>query len=330
MKPVKLGIIGCGIAARELHWPALERLKNEFKITAVCNHTGPKAKSFAEMVGGVPCFLDYRELLASAEVEAVDIILPLHLNYEVTAAALKAGKHVIVEKPLAANIPQAKKMLELDSRYSRVKLLAENFRYRVLFNRAKQIIAVIWNIFHHVDAKYNPYARTEWRIHHRYPGGFVTDGGVHQIGAIRLLFGDIRSGRAVTKSVNPAIGEIDTMMFHFETVQGLSGELNFFYSAMGYSDETMHVLGNKGSLLVRNGEIILKQDGFKEQIEKIEDDGGFYGELKNFYEAIRRGKPLKSPFLEGYKDLKVILSAIKSARSGRKFVLRYPEQNEVC
>jgi predicted dehydrogenase len=92
----------------------------------------------------------------------------------------------------------------------------------------------------------------------------------------------------------------------------------------------MHVLGNKGSLLVRNGEIILKQDGFKEQIEKIEDDGGFYGELKNFYEAIRRGKPLKSPFLEGYKDLKVILSAIKSARSGRKFVLRYPEQNEVC
>jgi predicted dehydrogenase len=253
------------------------------------------------------------------------------LNYKVTAAALKAGKHVIVEKPLAANMLQAKKMLGLDRDHTQVKLLAENFRYRALFNSAREIInegkigrpyGVVWNIFHHVDAKYSDYARTDWRLHHRYPGGFVTDGGVHHVAALRLLFGDIRSGRAVTKSVNPVIGEIDTMMLHFETDQGVSGELNFFYSAIGYSDEAMHVLGNKGSLIIRNGEIILKRDDFTEQIEKIEDDGGFYGELKNFYEAIREGKALKSPFLEGYKDLEVILSAIKSAQSGRRFLLR--------
>jgi len=39
MKPAKLGIIGCGIAAQSLHWLALQKLKDKFKITAVCNHT---------------------------------------------------------------------------------------------------------------------------------------------------------------------------------------------------------------------------------------------------------------------------------------------------
>ena len=128
-------------------------------------------------------------------------------------------------------------------------------------------------------------------------------------------------GRRHTAGFRPAIGEIDTMMFHFETTEGISGELNVFYSAIGCSDDTMHVLGDRGSLIVRNGEIILKQDDFAEQIEKVDDDGGFYGELKNFYEAIREGKAVKNTFSEGYRDLQVILSAIQSAQSGRGFVL---------
>jgi len=63
MNPIKLGIIGCGIAARELHFPALQKLQDKFSITVVCNHSEPKAKSFAEMAGGVPFVLDYQELL---------------------------------------------------------------------------------------------------------------------------------------------------------------------------------------------------------------------------------------------------------------------------
>ena len=99
--PIKLGIIGCGIAAKKLHYPALKKLKDRFTITAVCNHTEKKAKEFSQMVGGVPYTLDYRELLAMEDVEAVAIVLPIHLNRLVIADALKAGKHVIAEKPIA-------------------------------------------------------------------------------------------------------------------------------------------------------------------------------------------------------------------------------------
>ena len=112
MKKVKLGIIGCGIAAQSLHWPALQKLKDKFEITVICNHTEKKAKDFSKILGGVPYVLDYHDLLQRSDVEAVDIALPIPLNFQVTKDALLAGKHVIVEKPLAANLSEAKMMLD--------------------------------------------------------------------------------------------------------------------------------------------------------------------------------------------------------------------------
>lgn len=83
MRKVKLGIIGTGLAAKNLLLPALQKLKNKFEIVAVCNHTEKKAKEFSKLVGGVPVYNDYQELLKRDDVEAVDITLPIHLNYKV-------------------------------------------------------------------------------------------------------------------------------------------------------------------------------------------------------------------------------------------------------
>ncbi|KNY28711.1 Gfo/Idh/MocA family protein [Pseudobacteroides cellulosolvens] len=114
MKPVKLGILGCGIAAKDLHWPALKQMKEKFEIVTVCNHTEEKAKEFAQMVGNVPYLTDYKQILANPEIEAVSILLPIHLNHQVTKEALEAGKHVIVEKPIAANMKEAEDMLSFE------------------------------------------------------------------------------------------------------------------------------------------------------------------------------------------------------------------------
>ena len=266
MIPVKLGIIGCGIAARDLHLPALQKLKHQFKITMVCNHTEPKAKDFAEMVGSVPYVLDYRELLKNPDVEAVDIVLPIHLNYKVTKDALKAEKHVIVEKPLAANLSQAKKMLDFEKQYPHVMMVAENFRYRSTFHRLKEYLtqqkigqpyAVFWNVFLHVDQN-NKYARTKWRVNHQHAGGFITDGGVHNIAALRYLFGEIISGNAFTKSINPDLGELDTLSFQFHTTQNVGGVLNVFFSARGYSENRMIILGTQGSIIIEGNKITIK------------------------------------------------------------------------
>lgn len=326
MKPVKLGIIGCGIAARDLHYPALQQLKDKFEIIIVCNHTEPKAKQFAEMVGGVPYVLDYHDLLKRQDVEAVDIILPIHLNYQVTKDSLKAGKHVIVEKPLAANLTQANEMLGFEKKYSQVKMVAENFSYRPIFFRLKKLMeqgeigkpySVFWNVFLLIDSS-NKYAQTQWRIKHQFPGGFITDGGVHNIAALRYLFGEFVSGSAFAKSVNPAIGELDTFSFQFRTKQNIDGIFNVFFSSNGFFENRIIILGDKASIIVENNTLTIKQKNRPDIREIIEDDGGYTAEFEDFYEAIRTGKKVVASFRESYRDLEIIIKALEAAETGEK------------
>ncbi|NIR52198.1 Gfo/Idh/MocA family oxidoreductase [candidate division KSB1 bacterium] len=321
MKPIKLGIIGCGIAANHLHWPALQKLRDRFQITAVCNNTRSKGKAFAKSVGGVPYLSDYRELLKRPDVEAVDIALPIYLNYRVTKDALEAGKHVLVEKPLAVNLREAKQMMELENQHSQVKMVGENFYYHDAFRQIKnrlaqgrigQPYAVFWDVFRKVDEN-NKYAQTSWRIHHKHPGGFITDGGVHNIAALRVMFEDIVAGRAFTKSVNQQIGKVDTLSFQFRTSGKVYGVLNIFASANSYFKNQFLILGTEGSLQVVNNQelFIMKSDDW--EVEKIGPDTSYQKEFEDFYQAIRTGKKVVSSFREGYRDLEIMLHALNSA-----------------
>jgi len=322
MKAIRLGIIGCGIAARDLHWPALEKLRNKFEIRAVCNHTEKKAREFSKLVGNVPYDLNYRDLLKRKEIEAVDIALPIHLNYSVTRDALAAGKHVFLEKPLAANLQQGKKMLQFDDKYPEIKMVAENFRYRPglkmvkgYLDRAKigKAYVVFWDYFNLIDSK-NKYVGTKWRIHHQYPGGFITDGGVHNIAGLRYLFGDLYHLAAFTKSVNKAIGELDSFSLQFASTSGVHGVLNIFLSSTGYSNNRILILGTDGSIILDNGRIIVKS-GDKVIVNKpLNNDNGYIEEFEDFFQAIRSGKKVESSFTEGYKDLEVIIKAINYSR----------------
>jgi predicted dehydrogenase len=325
MKPIKLGIIGCGIAARELHLPALNKLKDKFVITAVCNHTEQKAKSFSNLVGGVPYMLDYHDLLNRDDVEAVDIILPIEMNYQVTKESLQAGKHVIVEKPLAVNLIEAKAMLEFPNRFNLKMMVAENYRYRPIYRRLKSLLdsgaigspySVFWNIYRFVDTS-GKFAQTKWRINHKYKGGFITDGGVHQIAALRDLFGDFFSGNCFTNCINPSIGELDTFCLQFNTTK-IQGVLNIFYSSIGHSEDKLIILGNKGTIIIDGNKLTIKLKKKQDIDEIIDDDGGYSGQFINFHQALRYNKKIVSTFSEAYKDLETILKAIEAAETGEK------------
>lgn len=330
MKKIKLGIIGCGIAARELHLPALEKLKDRFEITMLCNHTEQKARELSQRLGNIPYVLDYHELLKSSEVEAVDITLPIHLNYKVTKDSLLSGKHVIVEKPLTANLTEAKKILSQSKASDRVMIVAENFRYRKVFMRAKELIrkgkigkpyAAMWDLFNQVTLQ-SKYARTKWRQHPQYPGAFVSDAGVHNIAALRMLFGEFTTVNAFTKSINPKIGRPDTMSMQFETRSGVNGVFNIFYSVDGYWENKLLIFGSKGSIIIQENKLTLKRNGEDDFVEDIEDDNGYMAEFLDFYNAITKNKKVQSTPLEGFRDLEVIIQALKSAEGHRRVVLK--------
>jgi predicted dehydrogenase len=334
-KSVGLGIIGCGIAASELHWPALERLREAFDVVMVCNHTPQKARRLAETIGrtygrDVPYVLDYRDLLASEDVRAVSVILPVELNREVCTAAAAAGKHVLVEKPIAENEVSARALLRLEEQYPHlVMMVAENYRYRAVFEELAGVLRsgaigvpylAEWRVWRHVDPATNPYARTSWRIQHRYEGGFVTDGGVHNVAALRDLLGDLTTVGSVSMSINPAIGRTDTLAWLFRSegrsgVPPMSGSLSIGFSVSGAEVDRLTILGSRGAAVVDGSTLRLfgADSETPTGSHPPEEDAGYSGEYRDFHRCILTGERPTSTFGEAYKDLATILEALDGA-----------------
>jgi predicted dehydrogenase len=337
MKTVGLGIIGCGIAANELHWPAISRLRDEFAVVSVCNHTREKAIRLSGVISEaygkkIPYVLDYRELLASPDVQAVSVILPVELNREVCTSAATAGKHILVEKPIAENDGNAFELLQVEERHPHlVMMVAENFRYRLVVSALADALRsgvigapyfVEWRIWQQIDPATNAYAQTPWRIHHRYAGGFVTDGGVHNVAALREVFGDLVLIGSVSASVNPGIGRTDTLASLFLSkgragIPPLSGVLSIGFSVRGVEESRMVVLGSHGSVVVDGStlKVYVASSDAPVAVYEYPDDGGYEREYRDFHRAITTGARPKSTFVEAYGDLSTILSALRQADS---------------
>ncbi len=331
MPPLRLGIIGLGLAARDLHWPALSALSRKFRVAVVCNHTIPKARSFAKLAGGVPWTQDYRAVLESDEVDAVDIVLPVELNLKVTRDALKAGKHVIVEKPLATSLKECREMVKLEKATKPVTMVAENFRYRPGLKRLRKLMkdgtfgdvyAVQWMAATDLAPETSAYGRTQWRIDHKYPGGYPMDGGVHWANAIRMLFGEVTRVSSWTTAVNPKIGDVDTHYMQFDTAEGVHGTYCHSFSAKAHHEDRLTIFGTKATGVVEDGRLVLKQRGRKERTIDLKDDGGYRGQFEAFHGAITKGTPVETPFEEGLRDFAVIEASLRSGKTGKSVKLK--------
>ncbi len=109
LKRIGTSIVGCGHVAR-IHAQALTDLE-ESRLVAVCDIVEERARAFARTYGAEKWFTDYRKMVSDPEVETVNICTHHPLHAGPTIAAAEAGKHILVEKPMAANLRQADAML---------------------------------------------------------------------------------------------------------------------------------------------------------------------------------------------------------------------------
>jgi predicted dehydrogenase len=131
-----------------------------------------------------------------------------------------------------------------------------------------------------------------------------------------LLFGDITPRQALSRSVNPEIGKIDSFSLQF-SADDVVGILNIYLSAKDYFQEGMVILGTEGTITsgqvgseFGDAKITVHREG-KTSEELFHKDTGFIEEFTDFYQAIREGKKPASTILEAYGDLKVIFDALK-------------------
>jgi predicted dehydrogenase len=124
---LKVGVIGLG-AISGAHTGAYRALPSA-DLVAVCDAAAEWLEYCRAQLGVARAFGDYRELLALPELDAVSVCLPTHLHAPVTMAALEAGKHVLVEKPMAMDAAEAESMAQAARRAGRVLMISHNQRF---------------------------------------------------------------------------------------------------------------------------------------------------------------------------------------------------------
>jgi predicted dehydrogenase len=328
---LKIGIIGCGIITQIAHLPALLKLKDKIEVISLCNHSEPKAKKTAELLGNsaLPIYKNWQEMIRKEkDLEAVLVSLPIPMNYPVSRQCIEAGLHVICEKPAGVDAKEAALTLELTQKDGPLFMTAENFQYYPGFKKASllcqegligKVHSLHWNVlqFLAVDNQYN---QTQWRNHNEYPGGYVMDGGVHFVHALQMIAGSIDSVVAKTKSINSKLGTMD-MGFALLTHQ--SGAISSLNMGWQHSDqeESLKVFGTEGSLILKEDSILLLKSDGTSQSYPLEAEDSFTEEWKDFYSAVTGLSPLVLNQETVVRDVKVIDALVKSAAEGREVMI---------
>ena len=210
---IRIGILGAGrIGPAAMVRPA-RQLGGEVRVEAVAARDAARAGDYARRFGIARASGSYRELVEDAGIDAIYNALPNSLHAEWSIRALQAGKHVLCEKPMACNAPEAQRMAEAAAGAGRV--LAEGFHYRChpLVARMKEIVAGgELGGLRHIEAHFCAPLWNFSDIRYRYElgGGATMDLGCYCINLLRFLAGaepEVTGARAL-----PALPRIDRYM----------------------------------------------------------------------------------------------------------------------
>jgi predicted dehydrogenase len=262
------------------------------------------------------------------------LALPIHLTAPITLEAARAGKHVLLEKPLGSNLEQARQLKEQLAHLPITALVAENFRYMPKIKQAQQMLRegrigeLILLRLHSVAraTTHDPqdFSSTPWRHDIQYRGGPILDGGVHHAAALRELGGDIEWVQAFTKYGGSELGGTTTISMNLRFRSGALG--NYLYSSVCHDEQSsflgLTLYGSTGTIEVHEGELrLLRPDQPTETITIDDANGGYYGEFLNFYAALRENQPVIATVEQSYRDMELILRGLDSAEQAQVVLL---------
>ena len=312
---LKVGVVGTGIFARDGHLPVYQKFPEKFQVVAAFNRTKAKALSFAELanIPEAKVFDDLDAMLADPEIDYIDGLLPVQFNVSLVEKAIAAGKPIILEKPIAANMEQAREVVKLADSTDLPVAIAENWLFLACISEAKKHlprIGPVVSFTHNSTGPFvtkNKYLSTTWRQHPEHIGGFLSDGGVHQLALVTSLLGEFGSVSALTHQVREESGADD---ISFATVRIRDSDVigSFTYgSAFGATHKWVYlkIYGKNGSILIElsdktNPVVKVRvgscaEDSKDEEVYKIDQDSSFgiADEFLNFHEAVtKRDKSL--------------------------------------
>ena len=242
---LKWGILSTAIIAREAMIPAMKKSKHS-ELVAIASREQAKAEKTAKEFDIGKAYGSYEELLADTEVEAVYIPLPNHLHVEWSLKALKAGKHVLVEKPVALNAEEAEYLKKEAEKYPGLKIMeAFMYRFHPQWIKVKELVRsgaigelkMIQSSFSFYDDDAGSIVNNK-----EYGGGSLMDIGCYPVSLSRYLFEEEPISVMSDLEVHPEFGTdvLTTGIMKFK-----NGVSTFFSSTMLAEEQSVKIFGTK-------------------------------------------------------------------------------------
>ena len=325
MRKVTWGVLSTAKIGLKQVIPAMK--KGIFsEITAIASRNIDIAKKAAGELNIPIAYGSYEEIIKDSSIEAVYIPLPNHLHVEWTEKCLRAGKHVLLEKPIGLNYQQAEDLLEISKKYPKVKLM-EAFMYRhhpqmlevkrLIDDGAIGDLRSIYATFSYFNN--NP---ADIRNQADIGGGGLLDIGCYCISISRYLFGN------EPKRVSGLV-EFDPVMKIDRLASGLldfeEGMAQFMCATQLNNQQYARATGTKGRIEIEtpftpqpneSAKIVLITDTKRKEISfEPCDKYTIQGDI--FSTAILNDHDSPLPIEDGVANMKVIDGIFKSAESGR-------------
>lgn len=274
MKILKWGFIGCGEVTEKKSGPAFSEVEGS-SVVAVMSRSGEKARSYAERHGIPRWYTDAQRLIDDTEVNAIYIATPPSSHATFAIMAMRAGKPVYVEKPLAASYEDCVRVNRISEQTGVPCFVAYYRRYLPYFLKVKEIIdsGVIGEIINVQvrfavpprDLDYHNSGNLPWRVQPDIAGGgYFYDLAPHQLDLLQYMFGVITEANGICANRGRLYEAEDTVSACFRFESGLPGSGSWCFVAYESArEDRIEVIGDKGqvSFSVFNYDPILIHSG---------------------------------------------------------------------
>jgi predicted dehydrogenase len=349
----RIGIIGTGFGA-QVHAPGFR--SEGWDVVAICSRSREKAEK-AALAAGIPdVHTDPMELIRRDDLAAVAITTPPGSHHDLGIAAMKAGKHVLCEKPFAIDAKQAAEMRDVAEKSGRTAMINHEFRYTPQRAYVKdllsdgyigkfQLCTVELFLDRYVSGEPRPLT---WMASRAEGGGVLGALGSHYIDALRHWFGEVASVNGQLATLRPELVDTvtgltaksetdDTFLFSLAFKQGGMATMIASFAATPARGTRIVVMGDNGTLIAEqpgpnpeeNGIVVASRAGASLESLKTPDKYlplkdprdhrlmAFRMLVRDFTRGIEQGTSPAPNFTDGLRCQEVLDAVRKSSESGR-------------
>jgi UDP-N-acetyl-2-amino-2-deoxyglucuronate dehydrogenase len=256
MTPVKFAVVGCGSIGRR-HVSVL-RQNPDASVVAVCDSHAGRLQAQVDGHPATRAFADYETMLREVEADVIDICTPHALHAPMAMQAARAGRHVLVEKPMALTVRDAQQMIDTANSHGVQLMVVKQNRYNVPVRLAKEALdggwlgpvhMVLCNVLWNRHAPY--YTDSDWRGQRDKEGGALFTQVSHFLDLLIWWFGGVERAQAVVDTRKHAISVEDCGAASVQFASGVVGSVTWTTCVYGQNLEgSITIIGDKGTIKI--------------------------------------------------------------------------------